>query len=157
MSYTCLITTPYGTLQKTVTISVKCKHNLLVNVSCVMIFFSVPKEPLVLSIAPLKQASIAGEDYTLECVASIKEGLLGIPQIMWLNTSDDTVLQAVGSTTAIENGTLKSRLEFSPLNPSHGGEYKCSAALKTNIGLVSETATITINVQCKHYCVRIAL
>ena len=65
--------------------------------------------------------SIAGQNYSLQCSASVVAGLVVMPdlEIMHPNT---TVISVMNSSSSVE-------YMFSPLRTSNGGQYTCTATI----------------------------
>ena len=107
-------------------------------------------QPLVVSIE-IEGEPIVGSSYMLECAVSTHEGLLGVPEVAWVNSSNGEVVWEGVDVTKHADGTVRSRLSINPLQLSHGGEYRCNAHLMTSVvkSFLNETATTIVTVKCK--------
>ena len=83
--------------------------------------------------------SIAGEEYTLVCSVSPADGeSVDDLTVEWLNAS--------GSVVKSGSGTTQLTHTLNPLLPSHGGEYRCRAALQGGQELLGEdTVDVTVS------------
>ena len=87
--------------------------------------------------------SIAGQTYTLQCSASVVDGLMVLPdmKIVHLNS---TVISVMNSSSV--------EYVFSPLRTSHGGQYTCTATVNIPQAEITDrttSATENIIVVCK--------
>ena len=71
-------------------------------------------------ITPLNSLEMAGWPLSLNCSASIQDGIRGTPTLMWTRVGD------VLPTEATSEPPL---LSFSSLRTSHSGRYICTARL----------------------------
>ena len=64
--------------------------------------------------------STAGQSYTLQCSASVVDGLVVLPELK-IVSPNSTVMPVMNSSSV--------DYMFSPLNTSHGGQYTCIATV----------------------------
>ena len=96
-------------------------------------------------------SSVAGDEYTLTCtVTELLSGLTNMPTLQWLNSDNSPVTGndiSVGEVNSMDTSATLT-LTFTPLHTSHGGEYTCTAMLKSppvEEGIVnSDMATVTV-------------
>ena len=84
---------------------------------------------------------IEGDDQTLTCS---DPGNSGQPRYVWMNDSDGSQL-----TIIVNNPPLN--LSLTELNRTASGNYTCRST-NTDLPGVNRDTTVTINVQCKNYC-----
>ncbi len=108
--------------------------------------------------------AMAGSAYTIICTVTKPAGLLAIPDITWTNPSG-TELNGQMNNQIINTTTVTTvRVQFVPLQTSHGGLYTCqvsllSPSLLTPVNLTSSTTVLVqsklktrINFKCiTHY------
>ena len=82
-------------------------------------FCTVPSPPTV-SITPFNNVTLAGQSLTLNCSASIQDGIRGTPTLMWTRVDDVLTIEATSEPPL---------LSFSSLRTSHAGRYTCTARL----------------------------
>ena len=82
--------------------------------------------------------NLAGENYSLECSASITDQLT----LSWLDSEDMEVSSGMVTST----GSV-STLTFNPLIATHAGTYTCRALL----GSFTQNVFITVTVAGKHF------
>ena len=93
-------------------------------------------------------SSTAGSPYTLTCTVMVVNGLVVVPQVMWLTN----VIGGNGAGVAGGNGILVTSgmasanttnltLQFNPLHTSNGGQYSCIA--NVSIPIISITSLYT--------------
>ena len=75
-------------------------------------------------------SSIAGSMYSLVCTVKVVDGLVVVPDVMWIK--DGRVLVNGTNTTLTRtvsgpNSTLN--LTFNPLRTSHAGQYTCNTSI----------------------------
>ena len=90
--------------------------------------------------------STAGEVYSLNCTASVVDGLIVLP---------DLVIVGPDSTMSSMNNTSSLIYTFTPLRTSDGGEYTCTATvniLEAEITDLQSSTTKTITVSSQYYC-----
>ena len=120
--------------------------NLAVN-----FFFPVPQTSIATSIAATRPP-VAGYNFTLTCTVVLADGLLGVPQILWLDPNGQPVSSAQDVTLAppvTSAQTTNQSIYFDPIRTSDGGAYMCmamvsSSALATTL---NSSASFNINVQ----------
>ena len=89
--------------------------------------------------------SIAGENYGINCLATVVPGLVVEPQLE---------IKFSNSTLAAGNSSVEHT--FSPLKTSHGGEYTCIATIiipQAGITNLNQSATGNITVASECVCV----
>ena len=92
--------------------------------------------------------TLAGEQLSLTCTATVIEFLKTTPTLTWTlpGNSDHT---SVGVTSRLET-TSNITLNFNPLRTSHGGLYVCEATVNiSGVPPQSQTASDTVRVQSK--------
>ena len=74
-------------------------------------------------------SSTAGSPYNLTCTVMVVNGLVVVPQVMWLkNGVNGDIGQSVSSSSGVvSTNTTTLTLQFNPLYTSHGGQYSCIA------------------------------
>ena len=70
----------------------------------------------------------AGSSYTLVCQATVTQGLVVDPDVVWLDSSGMTVSGLMGR-PSIEGNVVTRNLTFNPLRTIHGGVYTCHASI----------------------------
>ena len=103
-----------------------------------------------MSIDPFNHFETAGQLLSLNCSASIQEGIRGTPVLTW--TREDASLSSdVTSTPHL--------LSFPSLRTSHAGRYTCTARLSIpEAGVdVFGNSTTNVSIQCQLHCCRIHL
>ena len=100
----------------------------------VIITRAAPAPPTV-QITQSSASPVAGEPLTLNCSATIQEGIMGSPTLAW---SRDGAEQATGA------GSLS--LPFTSLATSDGGIYVCAARLTIPLAGVDVTSSNTTTV-----------
>ena len=83
------------------------------------LFSAVPSPPTV-NVAPFNSSEMAGQPLTLNCSASIQEGIRGSPVLTW--TREDASLSS-------DVTSSPPTLSFPSLRTSHAGRYTCTARL----------------------------
>ena len=104
-------------------------------------FVAVPSPPTV-SIDPFNRLETAGQPLTLNCSASIPEGIRGTPVLTWTRKDASLLSDAITSAPP--------RLSFPSLHTSHAGRYTCTARLSIpEAGVdVSGDSTTNVSIQC---------
>ena len=74
-----------------------------------------------MSITPFNSVVMAGQPLSLNCSASIQDGISGTPSLTWTRVDDDDLPTEVTSEPSL--------LSFSSLRTSHAGRYTCTARL----------------------------
>ena len=82
-------------------------------------------------------SSTAGSPYTLTCTVMAVNGLVVVPQVMWLKNGTSVVGGNVTSGIASSN-TTNHTLQFISLHTSNGGQYSCIA--NVSIPVISITS-----------------
>eukprot|EP00731_Ephydatia_muelleri_P018727 Em0011g767a len=95
-------------------------------------------------------STIAGSVYSLVCMVKVVDGLVVVPDVMWMK--DGGVLVNGTNTTltrTVLGGNSNLNLTFNPLLTSHGGQYTCVAAISVpQLSLsVTNSSTVTVSVQ----------
>ena len=98
--------------------------------------FAVPFPPTV-SIDFFNRLEIAGQPLTLNCSASIQEGIRGTPVLTW--TKEDVSLSS-------DVTSAPPLLSFPSLRTSHAGRYTCTARLSVSEAGVNVLGTNTTTV-----------
>ncbi len=103
--------------------------------------------PVPLVVIGSEGSTIAGENYTLICSASVIEGLVddAILAISWTDSEQNTVPSNI---MQVSSTNRTSTLEFTPLLSSHGRRYICNASITvpatSTLKKNSETTDITV-------------
>ena len=104
---------------------------------------SVVPSPPTVSIDPFNSLEMAGQPLTLNCSASIQEGIRGTPVLTWTRPEGfgDLPSEATSATPL---------LTFPSLLTSHAGQYTCAARLIiSEAGVdVSGASTANISIEC---------
>eukprot|EP00731_Ephydatia_muelleri_P018729 Em0011g769a len=95
-------------------------------------------------------STIAGSVYSLVCTVKVIDGLVVVPDVMWMK--DGRVIVNGTNTTltrTVSGGNSTLNLTFNPLLTSHGGQYICVAAISVpQLSLsVTNSSTVTVSVQ----------
>ena len=96
-------------------------------------------------------SSTAGSSYTLTCTVMVVNGLVVVPQVMWLKNGTSVVRGNVTSGIVAANTTTLT-LQFSPLHTSNGGQYSCIANVSIPIISITNlynTSVSSLTVQSK--------
>ena len=91
--------------------------------------------------------STAGQEYSLECTASVVDDLIVLP---------DLVIVFPNSTMSSMNNTSSLDYMFTPLRTSDGGEYTCTTTVnipEAEITNLQSSTTNTITVSSQYYCI----
>ena len=106
---------------------------------CTISPHTAPSPPTV-SIVHSSSSVMAGQPLTLTCSASLQQGIVGSPTLLWTRDGVDQPGEASSDSLS---------LSFSPLLTSHGGVYTCTARLTIPDARVDVTGTnmTTITVQ----------
>ena len=99
-------------------------------------------------------SSTAGSPYTLTCTVMVVNGLVVVPQVMWLKNGGSVV---VGNGISVTPGVVSANtttltLQFNPLHTSDGGQYSCIANVSlpvVSITSLYSTTSYTTIVQSK--------
>ena len=93
-------------------------------------------------------SSIAGSVYSLVCTVKVVDGLVVVPDVVWMK--DGRVL-VNGTNRIISGGNSTLTMTFNPLLTSHGGQYICFANISIQqLSLQTVTNTsVNISVQSK--------
>ena len=75
-------------------------------------------------------SSIAGSVFSLMCTVMVVDGLVVVPDVMWMkegrvlvNGTNTTLTRTISGSTSTQN------LTFNPLFTSHGGQYTCNTTI----------------------------
>ena len=96
-------------------------------------------------------SSTAGSSYTLTCTVMVVNGLVVVPQVMWLKNGTSVVGGNVTSGMVTANTTTLTLL-FNPLHTSNGGQYSCIANVSIPIISITSlynTSASSLTVQSK--------
>ena len=91
--------------------------------------------------------STAGQEYSLECTASVVDDLIVLP---------DLVIVGPNSTIISLSDTSSLIYTFTPLRTSDGGEYTCTTTVnipEAEITNLQSSTTQTITVSSQYYCI----
>ena len=90
-------------------------------------------------------SSTAGSPYTLTCTVMVVNGLVVVPQVMWLKNGASVVVRNGISVTpgVVSANTTTLTLQFNPLHTSDGGQYSCIA--NVSLPVISITRLYTNN------------
>ena len=100
-------------------------------------------------------SSIAGQAYTLTCVAVLIEGSTVTVDVQWLDTDGTPILdgEGVNISTVVTEGVQFSRsLTFGVLLTSQAGEYMCQASFpdpQSSSDDISSNQTLIVTVRSK--------
>ena len=87
--------------------------------------------------------SIAGSVYTLVCMVKVVDGLVVVPDVVWMKDGGVLVNGTnIILTRTVSGGNSTLNLTFNPLLTSHGGQYICAA----NISDQNVTNSLAVNV-----------
>ena len=109
-------------------------------------------------------STIAGLVYSLQCMVKVVDGLIVVPDVVWMK--DGRVLVNRTNTTltrTVSGGNSTLNLTFNPLLTSHGGQYTCVATISVpQLSLnITNSSAVTVSVQsefnnvtfkCYHEC-----
>ena len=109
-------------------------------------------------------STIAGSVYSLVCTVKVIDGLVVVPDVVWMK--DGRVLVNGTNTTltrTVSGGNSTLNLTFNPLLTSHGGQYTCVATISVpQLSLnITNSSAVTVSVQsefnnvtfkCNHEC-----
>ena len=90
-------------------------------------------------------STIAGSVYSLVCMVKVVDGLVVVPDVVWMK--DGRVLVNRTNTTltrTVSGGNSTLNLTFNPLLTSHGGQYICVSQLFHN---VTTSTAVSVSVQ----------
>jgi hypothetical protein len=107
----------------------------------IQIFYIAVPSPPTVSIHPFNRLEMAGQPLTLNCSASIQEGIRGTPVLTW--TREDASLSS-------DVTSAPPLLSFPSLRTSHAGRYTCTARLSIpEAGVdISGISTTNVSIQC---------
>ena len=102
-------------------------------------------------------SSTAGSPYTLTCTVMVVNGLVVVPQVMWLKNGASVV---VGNGISVTPGVVSANtttltLQFNPLNTSDGGQYSCIANVSLpviSITSLFNISSVNLTVQSESWC-----
>ena len=103
-------------------------------------------------------SSTAGSPYSLTCTVMVVNGLIVVPQVMWLYNGASAVGGNGVSLTSgmVSTNTTTLTLQFNPLNTSNEGQYSCIANVSiptiSIASLYSTSSTSNATVQSKFSC-----
>ena len=89
--------------------------------------------------------STAGSPYTLTCTVMVVNGLVVVPQVMWLKNGTSVVggNKTYGMASA---NTTTLTLPFNPLYTSDGGQYSCITSISIPVISITTTDTSVMNI-----------
>ena len=95
-------------------------------------------------------STIAGSVYSLVCMVKVVDGLVVVPDVVWMK--DGGVLVNGTNTTltrTVSGGNSTLNLTFNPLLTSHGGQYTCVATISVpQLSLnITNSSAVTVSVQ----------
>ena len=95
-------------------------------------------------------STIAGSVYSLVCMVKVVDGLVVVPDVVWM--MDGAILVNGINTTltrTVSGGNSTLNLTFIPLFTSHGGQYTCVATISVpQLSLsVTNSSAVTVSVQ----------
>ena len=98
-------------------------------------------------------SSLAGSMYSLVCTVKVVDGLVVVPNVVWMKDTRPLVNGVNATLTrTMSGGSTALNLIFSPLRTSHGGQYTCVATISVpQIMLTTQTTSspVTLSVQSK--------
>ena len=97
-------------------------------------------------------SSIAGSVYSLVCTVKVVDGLVVVPDVVWMK--DGRVVVNGTNTTltrTVSGGNSTLNLTFNPLLTSHGGQYSCQATQQ--VLNLSTTFNWSLTIQSKELLV----
>ena len=109
-------------------------------------------------------SSIAGSVYSLVCTVKVVDGLVVVPDMVWMKDGGALVNGTNTTLTrTVSGGNSTLNLTFNPLLTSHGGQYTCVATISVpQLSLsVTKSSAVTVSVQgefnnvtfkCYHEC-----
>ena len=117
---------------------------------CFSFLIIVPPSALSLSITPMGDP-IAGNAYTIVCLASISSGIQSTPIFSWYNSDGQRISSGGGLVVGPPTATSLP-LSFGVLMSAHSGVYTCRATL-FSLALqapLNDSASTSISVQRKY-------
>ena len=88
-------------------------------------------------------STIAGSVYTLVCMVKVVDGMVAVPDVVWMKDGGVLVNGTnIILTRTVSGGKNTLNLTFNPLLTSHGGQYTCAA----NISDQNVTNSLRVNV-----------
>ena len=104
-------------------------------------------------------STIAGLVYSLQCMVKVVDGLVVVPDVVWMK--DGGVLVNGTNTTltrTMSGGNSTLNLTFNPLLTSHGGQYTCVATIsipQLSLSITNSDVSVLseFNVTCMCYYV----
>ena len=95
-------------------------------------------------------STIAGSVYSLVCMVKVVDGLIVVPDVVWM--MDGGILVNGTNTTltrTMSGGNSTLNLTFNPLLTSHGGQYTCVATISVpQLSLnITNLSAVTVSVQ----------
>ena len=97
-----------------------------------------------MSITPFNSVALAGQSLSLNCSASIQDGISGTPTLTWTRVGDDLPTEATSEPPL---------LSFSSLRTSHGGLYTCSTRLIISAAGVDVSGANTTSISVQGNCI----
>ena len=141
--YICRVSTPYGTQEETINITVQSKLYILLvaghlygkQIEIMMVYYiryTVPESWATVQIStPPGDSAVVGTDFVMKCTATAVKGLMAAPSVTWTgpdgNLTDAGTI-TVGPAKTFGNRTTQS-LMLHYLQSPEGGEYSCKAAI----------------------------
>eukprot|EP00731_Ephydatia_muelleri_P018726 Em0011g766a len=143
-----LLTSHGGQYTCVATISVPQLSLSVTNSSAVTVSVQTLPPPVVTTSS--YGSTIAGSVYSLVCMVKVVDGLVVVPDVVWMK--DGRVLVNGSNTTltrTVLGGNSNLNLTFNPLLTSHGGQYTCVATISVpQLSLnVTNSSAVTVSVQ----------
>ena len=143
--YTCRVTSPYGTQEETINVTVQSKFLILWHLYraskhidseiewIIIIQSTVPQSWATVQIStPADDSAVVGREFVMNCTVTAVRGLTVVPSVLW--TGPDGNLTDAENTTAGPAQTLglvtNRSLALHYLQSPEGGQYYCTAAIR---------------------------
>ena len=92
-------------------------------------------------------SSIAGSVYSLVCTVKVVDGLVVVPDVVWMKDGRVVVNGTnTNLTRTVSGGNTTLNLTFYPLLTSHGGQYTCVATISLPQLSLNVTNSSAVNV-----------
>ena len=96
-------------------------------------------------------SSIAGSMYSLVCTVTVVDGLVVVPDVVWMKYGQ--VLVNGTDTTLTRNVSGYLNLTFNPLRTSHGGQYTCIVTVSIQQELLMSGNSTLVNILVGSKCI----
>ena len=96
-------------------------------------------------------SSIAGSVYSLVCTVTVVDGLVLVPDVMWMK--DGRIFVNGTDTTLTRNVSGYLNLTFNPLRTSHGGQYTCIVTVSIQQVLLLSSNSTLVNIFVGSKCI----